>query len=140
MSYERVILLLGSDLGDRQMHLTTALDLIGKEIGEIIKLGEVTVTQPVDFTSDTEFLNQIICVVTALSPVNLLSKIKKIERQMGRVYITPRPGENYTSRIIDIDILQYASVSYISQTLTLPHPQITSRKFVAEMMGEFLQD
>ena len=48
---------------------------------------------------------------------------------MGRTH-KHAPGESYTDRIIDIDILLYDDVVIQSERLTLPHPYIEQRDFV----------
>lgn len=126
-------LLLGTDLFDRKKNLTEAKSLINKHIGLIISELKILETKPIDFTSNTMFLNQIIVVETELSPNSLLKTIKNIEKKMGRIYIEPKEGEKHTSRIIDIDILKYNNLNYISEHLIIPHPQVLERDFVAEL-------
>ena len=131
------ILLLGSDLEDRNKNLKTAITYIDREIGKIVKVGEIMETEPVGFTSTTMFLNQLIEVNINLSPMELLKSIKVIEQKMGRIYTEPLPNEKYVSRIIDIDILQFGSVKFISKDLVIPHNQIFTRKFVSDLLDMF---
>ena len=137
MSHANVLLLLGSNLGDREKNLKAARELISAEIGEIISEGQIMETEPVEFTSDEMFLNQILQVKTALSPVKLLKQIKKAEKELGRIYTPPKRGEKYVSRIIDIDILTYDSLNYSSKFLAIPHPQIYNRDFVKRLLADF---
>ena len=137
MSQHKALLLLGSDLGNRESNLERARILIDSEIGEIVKFGKITETKPVEFTSDTMFLNQLISIETVLSPIETLKKIKDIEKNMGRKYSNPLKGERYVSRIIDIDILTFSGIKYNSHLLNIPHPQIFNRDFVKIMMNEF---
>lgn len=134
MSLHNVILLLGSDLGERKKHLEIARDHIFKYLGEVAEEGEILETKPVGFTSNTMFLNQLISVKTSLSPFQLLKKIKEIEQKMGRKYTQPNEGEKYVSRIIDIDILYYDALVYKSRVLTIPHAQVEKRDFVKKML------
>lgn len=126
-------LLLGTDLFDRKKNLTEAKRLIDKHVGLIISESKILKTKPVDFTSDTMFLNQIIVVETELSPNSLLRTIKSIEKKMGRIYLEPKKGEKYTSRLIDIDILKFNRLKYKAEQLTIPHPQVIERDFIAEL-------
>ena len=137
MSTMNAILLLGSDLGDRDKNLKQARSFINTEVGAIVKMGEVMETEPVGFTSSTMFLNQLIEITINLSPIELLKSIKEIEQKMGRIYKEPLPNEKYVSRIIDIDILQLGGVKYMSKDLVIPHNQIFTRKFVSDLLDMF---
>ncbi|MDO5655702.1 MAG: 2-amino-4-hydroxy-6-hydroxymethyldihydropteridine diphosphokinase [Flavobacteriaceae bacterium] len=140
MSKSNVILLLGSDLGNKASNLNQARQYIAQEFGGIHKFGNITETQPVEFTSDTTFLNQIIAIQTALSPMMVLKKVKEIEMVMGRVYSQPLAGEKYVSRKIDIDILMFESIIFKSEILVIPHNQIFKREFVKDMLQAFFQE
>lgn len=131
------LLLLGTDLGDKKKNLELAQHYIGKELGEIVKIGKIVETEPVGFTSDTMFLNQLIEISTDLSPITLLKTIKKIEKRMGRTYFEPLAGEQYVSRIIDIDILKIQDLNYRSERLCIPHCQNFKRKFVKNLVNMF---
>lgn len=137
MSTMNAILLLGSDLGDRNKNLELARTYIDTEVGEIVKVGEIIETEPVGFTSTTLFLNQLIEVKINLSPIELLKYIKAIEQTMGRVYTEPLSNEKYVSRIIDIDILQFGGINFISKDLIIPHDQIFTRKFAIDLLDMF---
>ena len=137
MSTMNAILLLGSNLGDRNKNLELARTYIDTEVGEIVKVGEIIETEPVGFTSTTMFLNQLIEVKINLSPIELLKYIKAIEQKMGRIYTEPLPNEKYVSRIIDIDILQFGGVNFISKDLIIPHNQIFTRKFAIDLLDMF---
>lgn len=137
MSNMNAILLLGTDLGDKKKNLVLAQNYIGKELGEIVKIGKIVETEPVGFTSDTMFLNQLIEISTDLSPITLLKTIKKIEKRMGRTYFEPLEGEQYVSRIIDIDILKIQDLNYRSECLCIPHCQNFKRKFVKNLVNMF---
>lgn len=137
MTNERVLLLLGSNSGDKLNNLDRAKNLITERVGPILKEGEVVETEPVEFTSDSNFLNQLILIETAYSPVHLLIIIKEIEFEMGRIYVLPKPGEKYSSRLIDIDILRYDELKFTSEKLQIPHVQIHTRDFVKNMLISF---
>lgn len=134
MKLWNVELLLGTNLGKRKQNLLQANNYISTEIGEILYQSKEMETRPIGFTSDNMFINQYVRVATKLSPMQLLMKIKDIEHKMGRVYGKPLPGERYTSRIIDIDILRYENISIKSKILTIPHHQIETRGFVKELI------
>lgn len=128
MSLNIVILLLGSNLGDKKNNLQVAKTCINRNIGEILAESEIIQTKPEDFDSVNQFLNQTLKIKTTLSPIQLLEGIKKIENEMGRVYLPV--SQKYQDRIIDIDILTFNQIKFYSKTLIIPHHQIESRKFV----------
>lgn len=131
MSHNQVVLLLGTNLGDKNQNLKRAEELISKRVGRIIKKSGILETEPEGFVSDHDFLNRALWVATPLSPVLLLKSVKAIEQEMGRVKMTP---ERYEDRIIDIDILEFNHLVFESETLILPHPQIKSRSFVKNLL------
>lgn len=130
MSTNSTILLLGTNLGNKNNNLDRAKELINKEIGEIIKFSNILENEPEEFKSSNTFLNQKIEVITNLSPIKLLEKIKIIEYEIGRVYTKPKDGEKYIDRIIDIDILRFNNITFCNETLLIPHNQIFSRDFI----------
>ena len=119
-----VYLGLGSNLGDRQQNLQTAVD----ELGKIIKLtaaSAVYETPPWGVTDQPAFLNACVRGETELEAEALLDEIKQIEQTVGRTK-TYRWGP----REIDIDILFYGDEIISSQRLTIPHPRLHERDFV----------
>uniref|UniRef100_UPI0039A6521B 2-amino-4-hydroxy-6- hydroxymethyldihydropteridine diphosphokinase n=1 Tax=Ornithobacterium rhinotracheale TaxID=28251 RepID=UPI0039A6521B len=135
MMKSEVTLLLGSNLGDRARNLAQAKAHLS-EIGTIKAETPIMETQPVGFTAEQDFLNQVLYLSTPLSPISLLKSIKSIEKKMGRIYTQPLAGEKYVSRIIDIDILFYEEVKFSSKVLKVPHHQVESRDFVRELLGK----
>ncbi|WP_406628660.1 2-amino-4-hydroxy-6-hydroxymethyldihydropteridine diphosphokinase [Ornithobacterium rhinotracheale] len=129
----KVVLLLGTNLGDRSRNLIQAKEHL-LEIGEIFQETSVMETAPVGFTAEQDFYNQVLVFYTELSPVALLKALKVIEKKMGRVYTEPLRGEKYVSRIIDVDILFYESLKFSSKMLNIPHCQVESRFFVRELL------
>lgn len=134
MSKNIAILLLGTNLGNKNNNLELAKSLINKEVGEIVKFSNILENEAVGFTSTNSFLNQKIEVVTTLSPIKLLKAIKNIEKIMGREYTTPIKGETYVDRIIDIDILLFNNMSLVCDQLIIPHHQNVTREFVKELI------
>jgi 2-amino-4-hydroxy-6-hydroxymethyldihydropteridine diphosphokinase len=84
-------------------------------------------TEPVgEITDQPDFLNAAVRVRTALEPEALLDLSKAIEAEHGRVFSGPRHGP----RPIDIDLLLLGDIEMSTERLTLPHPEVTSRRFV----------
>jgi len=123
---------LGSNIGDRNRYMEEALLLIAKECNaSIIAKSGVKETKPVDYEDQPDFLNQVIKIKTELTPMDLLSALKKIESDVGRVYrFSKGPRE------IDIDILLYDDIIIDSDILKLPHPEIFKRDFILEHLLE----
>lgn len=121
-----VFLGLGTNLGDRRKNLNDAVAGIEEQIGKAVKISSVYETEPWGFKSDSQFLNIVIKVETLRDPVAVLEAILRIELLLGRVR-----GENqYSSRIIDIDILFYDDQVIDTSELKVPHPKLYERKFV----------
>ena len=120
---------LGSNLGDGPALLDEAIVRIGQQIGEVLCVSSYMQSEPWGFKSEHRFTNAVCVVSTELDPLPLLDETQRIERQMGRKH-KHQPGESYTDREIDLDILLYDDLNYQDERLTLPHPHIAERDFV----------
>lgn len=121
-----ILLGLGTNLGDRERNLSTALALLEQEQGvRIEKASRIYETAPFGVTDQPDFLNMVVRVRTSLSTDALLHACLSVEARMGRVR-TRRWGP----RIIDIDLLVYDRHHILSRELVLPHPGILHRAFV----------
>lgn len=129
---------LGSNLGNGKENLYKALLLIEEQIGPVLAVSSFVESEPWGFESEHRFTNAVCVVETDLAPLQLLDQSQFIERQLGRNH-KHRPGESYTDRIIDIDILTYDNLQYADDRLTLPHPLIEKRDFVWIPMDECRQ-
>ncbi|MDQ3103567.1 MAG: 2-amino-4-hydroxy-6-hydroxymethyldihydropteridine diphosphokinase [Actinomycetota bacterium] len=118
---------LGSNVGDRGAHLRSAIELLrfrGVELGAVSSAYE---TEPVGEVLDQpDFLNAAIRVRTALEPLDLLDLCKAVEVENGRRSGGPRHGP----RSLDVDVLILGRVELEHERLTLPHPELTRRRFV----------
>ena len=129
---------LGTNLGNRQSNLETALTLIGREVGTVKAVSGVIETEPWGFESANPFLNMAVQVITDQEPTQALLTTQGIERQMGR---TAKTGsEGYKDRIIDIDLLIYDDLVMDTPTLTIPHKLMHKRRFVLEPLAEIAPD
>ncbi|MBV6440344.1 MAG: 2-amino-4-hydroxy-6-hydroxymethyldihydropteridine diphosphokinase [Haliscomenobacteraceae bacterium CHB4] len=136
--YINVFLGLGSNVGDRAANLRTAADLIIKSIGKIAKKSHVYETQPWGNAAQDRFLNQVVMANTTLDPRDLLEKIAKIERELGRE--RRREKEKWGPRTIDIDILFYGKRVIRDKGLEIPHPELHKRAFVLVPLLEIAPD
>ncbi|SEV91413.1 2-amino-4-hydroxy-6-hydroxymethyldihydropteridinediphosphokinase [Chryseobacterium wanjuense] len=120
MSQHKVILLLGSNLGEQKKNIETALEKLKEGGIEILKISEFLTSEPVEFASSNIFCNIATIIFTHLSPIQLLDFVKSIEFEMGRINDSKATG-GYTDRVIDIDIVKYNDLKFISERLEIPH-------------------
>lgn len=125
-----VYLSLGSNIGDRIKYLSDALNEI-KSFAIIKSISSIYETEPVGFESKSTFYNIVISINTLFQPTELLTKLKLIERKLGR-----KQSKNTQDREIDIDILLYKGWSFESSSLAVPHPELEHRRFVLEPFYE----
>ena len=124
---------LGSNVGDRLANLRAARDALGRHGVEVLAESSVYETAPQgEVTDQPDFLNACLRVRTALGPEELLDASKTVERELGR---TPG-GVRHGPRPIDVDVLLLGNLEFRSERLTLPHPEVTSRRFVLEPLLE----
>ena len=131
-----VYLSLGTNLGDKEQNLMSAITEIERRIGSIRAQSAFLTTEPWGFESENSFLNAAVRVETDLAPLALLDETQQIERDMGR---TQKSVEGkYHDRIIDIDILLYDDLHIQTKRLTIPHPLMYERDFVLIPLREIL--
>jgi 2-amino-4-hydroxy-6-hydroxymethyldihydropteridine diphosphokinase len=124
---------LGSNVGDRQSHLTRALEDLSARGAVVEATSSLYETEPVgEILDQPDFLNAAARARTALDPEDLLEVCKAIEAEHGRALGGPRHGP----RPIDIDLLLLGDIEMSTERLTLPHPEVTSRRFVLEPLLE----
>lgn len=131
----KVILLLGSNLGDRSLNLKHAAIQVEQELGKIMQSSAVYETAPWGNAHQQDFLNQAIILDSYLAPELLMKKIIAIEEKMGRVRKV-----KWEPRIVDIDILFFNNEVIELKDLTVPHPGIQLRKFVLMPLAEIIPD
>jgi 2-amino-4-hydroxy-6-hydroxymethyldihydropteridine diphosphokinase len=133
----KAFLLTGSNWGDREQHLTTARELINDQCGTIVAESSLYETAAWGKTDQPSFLNQALEVDTTLHARQLIRRILKVEKMMGRVR-----KEKYGPRLIDIDILLFNNEKHNYPFLKLPHPEMQNRRFalipLAEMAPEMM--
>ena len=120
----KVLLLLGSNVGDRLKYISTALLKISDQIGIITKQSSFWKTDAWGDTNQEYYINCAAAIQTKLSATKILKKINSIETEMGRVR-----KQKWEARIIDIDILFNNNYKIKTPDLEIPHPQFQNRKF-----------
>jgi 2-amino-4-hydroxy-6-hydroxymethyldihydropteridine diphosphokinase len=126
---------LGSNVGEREEMLRAALRLLESPGLHVARVSPVYETEPQDFKNQPWFLNLVAEVQTGLFPMQLLARVRKIERELGR-----KRTVNKGPRSIDIDILLYAESVVDSKDLVVPHPRMAERRFVLQPLADLAPD
>jgi 2-amino-4-hydroxy-6-hydroxymethyldihydropteridine diphosphokinase len=130
-----VYLGLGTNVGNREEALQQAIALLHSEDLQIKRLSSVYETSPQELTAQPWFLNMVLEAETTLMPMRLLTRVMKVEKEMGRKRIVAKGP-----RVIDIDILFHGSAVVDTPQLTIPHPGVPTRRFVLEPLCELKPD
>jgi 2-amino-4-hydroxy-6-hydroxymethyldihydropteridine diphosphokinase len=118
---------LGSNVGDRRAQLEAAVGELPSRGVQVLASSSVYETEPVGLVLDQrEFYNACLRVETDHGPEELLDACKAVERSLGR----EPGGVRHGPRPIDVDVLLLGDLQFASDRLTLPHPEVTSRRFV----------
>jgi 2-amino-4-hydroxy-6-hydroxymethyldihydropteridine diphosphokinase len=125
-----VYLSLGSNVGEREENLRAAIARLGG-LGEVVAVSTFYETEPMEFREQPWFLNCAVALKTTLMPRQFLSRILKIEAEMGR-----RRTRVKGPRTIDIDLLLFGNSIVHTSQLDVPHPALHLRRFVLEPLAE----
>lgn len=136
LDYNKVYLLLGSNMGARLQLLDNAIKNINVKIGEVVEKSSLYETAAWGKTDQPGFLNVAIAVKTMLGPLEVLKRALEIETLLGRIR-----EEKWGARLIDIDIIFYGNdIVNIPDQLQIPHPEMHKRRFVLEPLVEIAPD
>ncbi len=127
----KIYLLLGSNMGNSQHQLHSAIKNITKNIGKVVRQSNLYITAAWGNTSQPDFLNQVIVVESSMDAPLTMQTILSIEKNMGRI----RTVKN-APRVIDIDVLFFNKAIIRQKELTVPHPEIENRRFVLVPLNE----
>lgn len=128
MASESVFILLGSNLGERQLLVNQACGMIEERCGKIMAKSRLYESEPWGFKSEHWFLNMVVEISTSLSPDELMDTLLAIEKELGRDRSTPHEG--YVSRPMDLDILYWNDgLIADNQHVIVPHPRLHQRRF-----------
>lgn len=121
----RVLLGVGSSLGDRRLHLQKGLLLLAYDSNiDLLSLSSVWETMPIGAAKNA-FYNLCVYIETIYSPQGLLSRLLEIEKKCERLR-----GVHWMDRTLDLDILLYENQIVDEPILKIPHPRILERAFV----------
>lgn len=121
----RAALSLGSNVGDARGNVARAVEALGRGGARVVARSADYRTEPWGPVAQDPFVNACVIVETALSPAQLLSLCKRIERELGRT-----PEVRWGPRVVDLDILTYDDEALAIPGLTVPHPHMHERAFV----------
>jgi len=127
---EIAYLSLGSNLGNREQSLEEAVSR-ASALGRVVAVSSFYETEPVEVTDQPWFLNCVLALETTAEPAQLMRELLRIEHEMGRQRFVKKGP-----RSIDIDILLFADAVVNTPDLTIPHPEMTRRRFVLEPLAE----
>ena len=128
----RVVLALGSNLGNREAAISMAVrqiaELAGVELVATSMVHESVAVKPEGLDAAAPaYLNAVIAIDTTLGPEELLAAVHVVEQALGRVR-----SERWADRTLDIDIITFGDLELQTETLTIPHPRAAERSFVLE--------
>ena len=124
---------LGSNQGDRLGALREARRALERHGVRVVAASSVYETAAQGLLPDqADFLNACLAVDVELGPDELLGVCKAVERELGR----EPGGARHAPRPIDVDVLLAGALEHRSESLTLPHPELTARRFVLEPLLE----
>ena len=127
----KAYLLIGGNLGNRKENLSKAIELINEQCGIVTNASSLYETAAWGITDQPSFLNQALEISTQLNARQLMRKVLRVEKIMGRVR-----KEKLGPRSIDIDILFYENEVHDIRFLKIPHPELQNRRFVLVPLAE----
>ncbi|MET7298980.1 2-amino-4-hydroxy-6-hydroxymethyldihydropteridine diphosphokinase [Embleya sp. NPDC005575] len=126
LTWSRVVLALGSNLGNRLETLQGAIDEIADTPGvSLLRVSPVYETDPVGGPEQGSYFNAVVEVRTLLTPDLILERGNSIEEAFQRVRV-----ERWGPRTLDVDVIWFEHVVQDDPHLTLPHPRVHERSFV----------
>jgi len=121
---------LGSNMGDRVKVLLAAVAAIDR-MGTITAVAALYETEPIGGPDQPPYLNSVVVLETSDEPQEVLEKLQEIEAEAGRRRTTP-----WGPRTLDLDIITSDGLAVATETLQIPHPRASVRRFVLEPLAE----
>ena len=133
-NFNKIILSLGSNIGDKKSNLETAINQINK-FSTIKKISSIYQSDPILLKDQENFFNLVLEIEYKKSAIELLETTKDVERRMGR-----KKTVKYGPRIIDIDIVFFNNQIINSKDLVIPHYDWSNRIFVVKPLCELFRE
>lgn len=122
---ERVYVALGSNVGNREAHLAYArFRLAALPHTHLVAASQIEETAPLGPVPQAAYLNQMVLLLTALEPGELLVQCRAVESERGR-----ERRERWGPRTLDLDIVRFGDRRVQTADLTIPHPELAHREF-----------
>ena len=118
---------LGSNLGDRRLHLDNAV----AALDGVVAVSRYVETDPVGGPPQGRYLNAAAIVETDATPRELLARCRALEEAAGRTR-----EERWGPRTLDLDLLLYGDRVVADDDLVVPHPRLAERAFVLGPLAE----
>jgi 2-amino-4-hydroxy-6-hydroxymethyldihydropteridine diphosphokinase len=132
---KKLVLSLGSNLGNRYVYLRNAIRHIENSFHTPCTCSSYYTTPPWGETNQAQFINMALYLETDLAIELAFEKLQTIEKKMGRV-----KTKKWGPRSIDIDLLFYENEIYNTEQFTIPHPHLHERMFVLRPLLDILHD
>ena len=130
----RAYVALGSNLGDREATLRSALEALAAEPGiDVVAVSRFYDTEPVGYVDQPRFLNGAAALETELPPRELLERLLAVELRFGR---SREDVPSQGPRTLDLDLLLYGDAEIDEPGLRVPHPRLHERRFVLEPLAD----
>lgn len=129
-----VVIALGSNLGDAKAHIHEAYAALGAFIDNL-RLSPLYESQPMYYSDQPNFVNAVAAGVCDMAPIELLLRLKTLEKDIGRT-----EGFRNGPRVIDLDIVLYGMQIVDEPELVIPHPRMTERPFVMVPLADVMPD
>lgn len=127
---------LGSNVGDKVANINKAIELLTHRLNlQNVKISSLYLAEPWGIAEQEWFVNAAIAGYCYIEPQTILSEIKSIEVDIGRI-----KRERWKQREIDIDIIVYGDMIYKSEYLQIPHQSFLDRAFVLAPLSEIIPD
>lgn len=130
-SWHRAYIGLGSNIGDREENLNTAIESMNNGMCRVVKVSDKYSTKPVGYTEQDDFLNCAAEVKTLYNPEELVMFLLDIEKELKRERII-----KWGPRTIDLDVLLYDDIITFDEKIVIPHPRMHERLFVLKPLSE----
>ena len=133
-NFNKIILSLGSNIGDKKSNLETAINEIN-EFSTIKKISSIYESDPILLKDQDNFFNLVLEIDYKKTVIELLETTKDVERRMGR-----KKTVKYGPRVIDIDIVFFNNQIVNSKDLVIPHYDWSNRVFVVKPLSELFKE